>query len=168
MGSQIKIRRYNPGEEHEISQLINGIMGQEFGDAKSAYPTEDIENLNTHYGALGEAFFVALDGDKIVGTVAIKKEDDRIALLRRLFVDTTYRRRQIGVELIDYALKFCHEVGYHEVVFRTTSRMEGAIKLCQKRGFVQRAKLNLGAVELMKFSLSVRNGYKAEKKTAQH
>lgn len=156
----VEIRRFKAGDEDNVLELVNGIMDQEFGDDTAAYPTEDLERLPQSYGALGEAFFVALDGHKLVGTVGIKKEDERIALLRRLFVAAPYRRRNIGVELIDQALKFCHEVGYSEVIFRTTSRMERAIGLCQKRGFRQKAKLKLGPIELLKFSLSIRGGVK--------
>jgi len=159
----VEIRRYNEGEEPVIVDLVNKIMTEEFGADVAAYPTGDIENIAKSYGALGEAFFVAVDKDKIVGTVAIKKEEDRVALLRRLFVDPLYRQRKIGLELVDCALRFCHEVGYSEVVFRTTSRMEKAIALCQKKGFVQRAKIELGPIELFKFCLSLRDGLKATK-----
>lgn len=140
-------------------------MDSEFRDAKAAYPTDDIKVIDQAYGGLGEAFFVAVNGtgNQIIGSVAIKKEDDRVALLRRLFVDPTYRKQQVGVKLIDRALKFCDEVGYKELVFRTTSHMVGAIKLCQKKGFQQRAKLQMGDVELLKFSLPIRSGLKDHK-----
>lgn len=157
----VKIRRFKAGEEVLVIDLINRIMNKEFGSDAAAYPTGDIERLSESYGALGEAFFVAADNGKIVGTVGIKKEDDRVALLRRLFVDPPYRRKKIGMELIDCALRFCHEVGYSEIVFKTTSKMEKAIGLCQKRGFVQRAKLKMGPIELLKYSLSIRGGLKA-------
>ena len=159
----IIIRRFIAGDERPIKELISQIMNGEFREEKTAYPMDDIEMIGRAYGGLGEAFFVAMDGQNIVGTVAIKKEDDRIALMRRLFVATPYRNQQIGLKLIDRALQFCHEVGYQEVIFRTASRMERAVQICQKRGFVPRAKLKLGQVELMKFSISLRNGLKPAK-----
>jgi len=159
----ITIRRYQPGDSIAVKSLITDIMKGEFGEAQAAYPTEDIENIDVTYGGIGEAFFVAVDGSKIVGTVGIKKEDDRVALLRRLFVATAYRNRQIGLKLIDGALHFCHEVGYQEVVFKTTSQMKRAVEICKKRGFAQRAKLQLHNVELLKFSLSIRDGVKSSK-----
>ena len=153
----ITIRRFQISDQNPVNRLITGIMNQEFREDKSAYPTDDLADILRTYGGLGEAFFVATNDEEIVGTVAIKKEDDRIALLRRLFVAPTYRKRQIGLKLIDRALKFCDEVGYQEVVFKTTSGMKAAIQSCQKRGFVQRAKLELGTIELLKFSISLRN-----------
>lgn len=156
----ISIRRSTLDDSRSIMELISGIMDSEFHDAKAAFPTEDIQNIDKAYSGLGEAFFVAANGHKVIGTVAIKKEDERIALLRRLFVDPQYRNQQVGVQLVERALKFCNEAGYKEVIFKTTSQMVGAAKLCQKRGFIQRAKIQLGNLELLKFSLPIRSGHK--------
>ena len=148
--------------------LISSIMDREFHDVKHAYPTEDVECIEKAYGGIGEAFFVAVDNKthKVVGTVAIKKEDGRVALLRRLFVASTHRNLKIGKRLIDRALDFCREVGYEEVVFKTTSKMSGAIDLCRKNGFVQRAHIVLGPIELIKLSLCLREDVHAMKERA--
>ena len=153
----IKIRRFSLDDQENVRGLISTIMDKEFHDQEAAYPSDDLVNIPQTYGGLGEAFFVAARNGDIVGTVAVKKEDDRVALMRRLFVAEPYRKQQIGLKLIDRALQFCDEVGYQEIIFRTTSRMEGANKVCQKCGFVQRAKLQLGAIELFKFALSIRD-----------
>lgn len=160
----ITIRRVTPEDQPQVMQLIYEIMDQEFKDDRAAYPTHDLENIAKTYGGLGEAFFVAIAGHRVVGTAAIKKEDDRIALLRRLFVAPAFRKQQIGVKLIDTALEFCDEMGYQEVVFKTTSKMQAAAKSCQKKGFIQRAKLQLGNVELLKFVCALPNGHAIKKK----
>ena len=147
----ISIRRFAEEDHDAVVELIKGIMSREFAQDAYAYPTADLDTIPSTYGGLGEAFFVAVDGKKIIGTVAVKKEDDRIALLRRLFVSTDYRGKKIGAKLIQHALNFCEEVGYGEFVFRTTSRMTQAIELCKKNGFQQRAKVQLGPIELFKF-----------------
>ena len=145
-------------DDAAVVDLISSIMDGEFHDAKHAYPIEDVECIEKAYGGIGEAFFVAVDNKskKVVGTVAVKKEDGRVALLRRLFVAPTHRNLKIGKKLIDRALDFCREVGYEEVVFKTTSKMSGAIELCRKNGFAQRAHIVLGPIELIKLSLCLR------------
>lgn len=155
MAEAIVIKRFDTDDKEYIKNLIDSIMAEEFKDDQQAYPNQDIETIETSYGKIGDIFFVAKDKNKIIGTVAIKKEDERVALLRRLFVHTDYRNKKIGMKLIERALDFCREVGYQELVFKTTSRMQGAIQLCQKKGFVQRAKLQLGEIELLKFTLSL-------------
>lgn len=153
----ITIRRSTSEDERAVVDLINGIMNHEFHEARQAYPIEDVECIGKAYGGIGEAFFVALDNTthRVVGTVAVKKEDGRTALLRRLFVAPSHRNLKIGKRLIDRALDFCREVGYDEIVFKSTSKMSGAIELCKKNGFLQRAHIVLGPIDLIKLSLSL-------------
>lgn len=153
----IQIRRYSPTDVPAIKTLIQSIMEQEFQDDRAAFPIEDLDALQHSAGKLGDAFFVAEDKKRIVGTVGVKREDERVAFLRRIFVDPEYRKRKIGLQLINRAIEFCEEAGYHELIFKTTSRMTNAIELVRKRGFQSRAKVPMGAIELMKFSLPLRN-----------
>jgi len=144
----ITIRRSIKEDDASVVALISGIMDSEFHDAKHAYPIEDVECIEKAYGGIGEAFFVALDNQsrKVVGTVAIKKESSRVALLRRLFVAPTHRNLKIGKRLIDRALEFCREVGYEEVVFKTTSRMSGAIACRERLIFAAKTVLRSGPI----------------------
>lgn len=151
----IHIRRFAIADKGAIKKLISAIMDSEFREDKPAFSIDDLENLENHYGSLGEAFFVAEDGQKIIGTAAVKREDDRIAIIRRIFVAPEYRKKQIGIKLLTRAIEFCKEVGYRELVFRTTSRMTGAIALVKKQGFQSRARVPMGHVELLKFTLSL-------------
>lgn len=154
-----QIRRFEESDQASVTKLVAEIMNTEFNASKDAYPMQDVEKVTTSYGGLGETFLVAVQDKKIVGTVGIKKEDDRVALLRRLFVHQDYRKRQIGIKLIEKAIEFCGKMGYDEIIFKTTSQMRGAIQVCQKIGFVQRAKIQLGALELFKFSLHLKNNH---------
>lgn len=158
MQSSVQIRRFSVSDAKQVKGLISEIMAREFHEAQNAYPVQDLDDISSHYGRLGEAFFVAYSNGKVIGTVAIKKEDERTAFLRRLFVSAPFRNQRLGAKLIRHAISFCDEVGYEEVIFKTTSRMEGANKTCQRCGFVQRAKLGLGPIELLKFTLLLKNG----------
>ena len=152
-----QIRRYSPEDVPAIKKLIQGVMQSEFKEDSAVFPIEDLDALLDARGVLGEAFFVAEDKKRIVGTVGVKREDERVAFLRRIFVDPQYRKRKIGLELLNRAIEFCGEVGYHELIFKTTSRMTDAIDLVRKRGFQSRAKVPMGRIELMKFSLPLKN-----------
>ena len=153
----VQIRRFESKDADEVKRLINEIMNLEFLEDRPAFSFEDLDNLRDAYSQLGEAFFIAEDGKKIIGTVGVKREDDRIALIRRIFVSPAYRNKRIGLQLLNRAIEFCQEVGYQELIFQTTSRMADAIKLMRKRGFQSRAKVPLGSVELLKLSLSIKD-----------
>lgn len=150
----VQIRKIKKDEHAHAQDLIISIMKSEFSEDSEAYPLHDLDDITKSYGNLGEAFFVCTESSgAIVGTVGIKREDERTALLRRIFVDPNYRRRQVGSMLMDRAIEFCREVGYQEIVLKTTSKMKGAINLCLNKKFVERAKIDLGSVELLKFAL---------------
>jgi N-acetylglutamate synthase-like GNAT family acetyltransferase len=152
----IQIRRFEAHDGEAVKRLITEIMDSEFQAEKAAFSAEDLEVLNNSYGNLGEAFFVAEEGKKIIGTVGVKRENERVALLRRIFVAPEYRKKKIGLRLLNRAIEFCEEVGYRELVFRTTSRMTGAIELVKKQGFQPRAKVPMGQIELLKFTRSLK------------
>lgn len=151
----VHIRRFEPEDNEAVKKLITQIMDEEFPEDKSAFMAADLDSVEESYGGAGEAFFVAEDGNRIVGTVGVKREDPGIALLRRIFVAPAYRNRKIGLQLVQGAIEFCQTAGYRELVFKTTSRMIGAIGLVKKVGFQSRAKIPVGPVELLKFTLSL-------------
>ncbi|MBI4115206.1 MAG: GNAT family N-acetyltransferase [Candidatus Omnitrophica bacterium] len=152
----VEIRRFEPKDGEAVKKLISQIMDGEFKDEKAAFSFDDLDNLEGSYGKLDEAFFVAEEGKKIVGTIGVKREDERVALIRRIFVAPQYRQKKIGSELLKRAIEFCEEAGYRELVFKTTSKMEGALKFFESRGFHSRAKVPMGRIELLKFTLSLK------------
>ena len=153
----VTIRKCHESDQEPAKELIAKILQAEFPKEISAFPIKDLNDINRSYGKLGEAFFVATENGAIIGTVAVKQEDERTGLLRRLFVDSSYRRKKIGSQLIDRAIEFCREVGYEELIFKTTSTMSHAIRLCETKGFVPRARLDIGPVQLVKFTLYLKN-----------
>src|SRR3989338_2964271 len=150
---KIVIRKFEPADGAAVKELIGRVLTEEFPDEAEAFTSVDLDDIESAYGKLGETFFVACVNGRVVGTVGIKQEDSRTALLRRLFVDSGFRGRRLGDLLADRAIEFCREVGYEELIFKTTSTMKNAIELGKRKGFVPRARLSLGSVELVKFVL---------------
>lgn len=150
------IRKFQKQDAQEVRRLIDEIMHSEFSDVLGAFPPHDLENISESYGGLGEAFFVAVSGERIIGSIGVKKEDERTALIRRIFVSPESRGQRIGRELLEKAIQFCREVGYQEVVFKTTSKMHDAIRLFEKNGFHEKAHLKLGQTDLYKLTYFIR------------
>lgn len=151
----MEIRVFKEADSNQVRKLINLIMGQEFSDEEKVYFQEDLQNISKTYGGKKEVFFVAEEGNDIIGTVAIKKEEDGVALLRRLFVDSDYRSRKYGQTLLEKAIHFCQQQNYRIINFRSTDRMKAAIELCRKNGFHERAKINLGSFQIIKLTLNI-------------
>ena len=148
----IEIRKFIKDDAEVVKRIINEVMHSRYADILGHFPLNDLENISDYYGKAGEAFFVAVIEEKIIGSIGVKREDDRTALIRRIFVSPEVRGRQLGRNLLKKALDFCREVGYQEVVFKTTSKMDDAVKLFEKNGFHEKAHLKLGNVELYKLT----------------
>jgi len=149
----IEIRSVTEKEDAQVREMIASILESEFLPEEKAFFSTDIEHVSRNYAGNGEVFFIARDQNKIVGTVGIKREDERVSLLRRVFVRPEYRGRKIGSQLITRAIEFCQREGYEEMVFKTTSRMKEAIKLCEANGFTKKMRIELGGLELLKFTI---------------
>ena len=149
------IRPSQPSDAPQIVQLVNSILGSEFSKDQSAYPAEDLKRMGEHYRGPGSTFLVAEDDRKIVGTLGVKQEDPKTAILRRLFVDPAYRGKGVGSRLLEEALAFCKTQGIHEVVIRTSSNMEQAIRLCCSVGFKEQGRWTLGGVTLLRLHLKL-------------
>ncbi len=133
--SPFEIRPVKNADVPQILKLIKTILEGEFGKEASVYPQIDLYDLEASYGGDRDQFLVADKGGHIIGTVAIKEEDDKVALLRRVFVDPRYRGKGYGLRLVEEAIAFCKKKRYKKISFRGTTRMAMALSLCKKKGF---------------------------------
>ena len=85
--------------------------------------------------AKGGMIFFALDGDAVVGTVAMIRIDDARHELAKMAVATSHQRRGIG-ELLGQACKdWAAGKGVKTVFLETNSRLANAIRLYERLGF---------------------------------
>ena len=103
----MEIRSFHPTDISCVKSLISAIMNKEYPVEEKAYQYGDLNSISDAYGALREKFLVVQEDDEVIGTIGIKEDSDSTALLRRLFVHSSHRGRQIGSMLVDTALDFC-------------------------------------------------------------
>ncbi len=147
----MQIRPIQSKDQKKVKELISGILSKEFEFGHKAYPYGDLDSLEKVYGGKREQFFVIEDKGAIAGTVGIKEESKKTAIIRRLFVSSSSRKMGYGGLLLDRALDFCKEQGYHEAVFHCATTMNSAIKLCKSRGFKEHDKIISGGIDIIKF-----------------
>ena len=151
----MKIRTFQDGDETAIKALIHSILNGEFQIEKKAYSESDLDMISKVYSGERNAFLIGEEDRKIIGTVAIKEDDRHTALLRRLFIDPSYRGKKYGSQMVDEALSFCRAKGYKKVVFRGTVGMAAALGLIRKKGFSEAQKISFGEIEMIVFTLSL-------------
>lgn len=151
----MEIRKFADVDGPNVKELILSILEKEYPFDRKAYSDTDLENIGAAYGGERDTFFVIEDGNDVIATTGIKEDSKDTALLRRVFVRASDRKKGYGSRLLDEAIKFCKEKGYKELVFRTTSKMVSAIELCKKKGFKEIEKLDLGGFFIHKFVLDL-------------
>ena len=152
------IRVAQPADCPHILELVTNILVKEFPSDQSVYTTEDLTHLMETYKGPQSTFLVAEQDRQIVGACGVKAESQETAILRRFFVEPRSRGRGIGLRLLKEALQFCSSQGFREVVIRTSTRMERAIRMCCSLGFQEDGRWALGQITLIRFRLRLMHG----------
>ncbi len=133
------IRPFRGGDAAACRRLFaEGRLGDRGPDADD--PGADVEFVEQHYGKPGSGFWVATCGvgggdGEVLGMIGVLKHDDGTAEVRRLRVDTRFRRRGIGTALVEQALRFCQTSGYLRIIMDTYMERQPAVQLFQKFRF---------------------------------
>lgn len=132
-----KIVPYNDSYKDEVIQLILNIQVQEFNISVSIKDQPDLENISTIYQNGSGNFWVAIDNNKVVGTIAIMDiENDQVAL-RKMFVNKQHRGKEKGIAqaLLTELLNWCKTKKIREIYLGTTAAFLAAHRFYEKNGF---------------------------------
>jgi len=84
----------------------------------------------------GFVFFAKLN-DEIVGTVSLLKINDHAFELAKMAVDESVQGLGIGKKLIEHCFIFCQSNHIQQLVLYSNTKLESAIHLYKKYGFVE-------------------------------
>ena len=112
-----------------ISQVLLG-----YGITPDLATTDrDLANIEASYQP--GAFFVLLDGARLIGTVALRPDSERRCELCRMYLDARYRRQGLGRRLLEHALVEARRQGIAELYLKTASVLTEAISLYRQASF---------------------------------
>jgi ribosomal protein S18 acetylase RimI-like enzyme len=87
--------------------------------------------------APGGAILMALSGDVVAGTVALKKVSGTVFEFTKMAVDENFRRQGIAETLSLAAFEKARKLGATKVILYSHSSLHPAITLYKKLGFIQ-------------------------------
>jgi len=85
--------------------------------------------------AKGGMIFFALDGDAVVGAVAMVRDSDGRYELAKMAVATTHQRRGIGEMLGMAGVDWVAEQGGRSVFLQSNTKLDNALRLYERLGF---------------------------------
>jgi len=115
---------------HEIWQLPEEVIRRY--DAMS-----DLDNLRSHYFDNNGTFLVLIDEGRVVGSGAIRRLNNDICEVKRMWFLKAYRGRGLGTKMAQMLLDFARKKGYKKVRLDTADEQKQAqaIQLYQRLGF---------------------------------
>jgi len=143
----IEIRRIKPDEAPAAKQLIYRVAQDVFNDSRPleesiAYYEErgvlqEMDSIQQNYFDNDGIFLVLTEDGQIIGTGAIRKIEDRICELKRLWLLTEYHGKGLGYRMMQELLSFAREKGYERIRLETELTQKRALGFYKRLGFYE-------------------------------
>ena len=131
--SQVFVRTFQPGDEHDFRRLNEAWIARYFGvEPKDLHAFEDPQSKIVARG--GEIFLATLDRT-IVGCVALVKMKEGEYELAKMATDEHYQRRGIGRSLMNAAIAWARTQNAHRIYLETNHTLDAALALYESSGF---------------------------------
>jgi GNAT superfamily N-acetyltransferase len=133
----IRIVPFSPEHADGVVSVILPIQQNEFEIPITLEAQPDLKDIGGFYQHGDGNFWVAVDGDTVVGTVALLDIGNRQVALRKMFVARSHRGAQNGVAaaLLHVLLTWCRDRGIRRIFLGTTARFLAAHRFYEKNGF---------------------------------
>lgn len=96
---------------------------------------KELVELPGEYGPPTGTLLLARDDEELVGCVALRKIDDGVCEMKRLYVRSAYRGRGIGRQLTERVLADARALGYQRMRLDTLQTMIEARTMYTQLGF---------------------------------
>ena len=98
---------------------------------------EELAAIHVLYNLPSGGLIIAYDDDKPMACGAIRKFEDDVAELKRMYVREEYRGSGVGRELLNELLRKAKALGYTRIRLDTLPGMESAQRLYRALGFYE-------------------------------
>ncbi len=98
---------------------------------------EELKELAVMYGPPSGGVILAKKDDEYVGCIAIRKINDMIAELKRMYIIPSMQKQGLGQSLLNEALGLARELNYEKIRLDTLSSMTPAMNLYKRNGFYE-------------------------------
>ena len=141
--AKVTIRPFAEQDAAEVRELfitVNRLLiPPDLRDAFEVYIeralAEEIDRISAYYGERDGGFWVAVRGDKVVGTFGLERASDDAMELRRMYVDPSARRRNIARRMLQFAEDECRRRNVSRLELSTAEIQHAALALYRSAGY---------------------------------
>ncbi|MCG8564277.1 MAG: bifunctional helix-turn-helix transcriptional regulator/GNAT family N-acetyltransferase [Desulfobacterales bacterium] len=131
----IRVAPFSPTYQNGVVDLILSIQQQEFQVDVTLEEQPDLLDIPGFYQQGAGNFWVALEGETVVGTLSLLDMGGGQVALRKMFVAPEHRGKGPAEALLDISLNWAREQGVAQVFLGTTDRFHRAHAFYEKNGF---------------------------------
>ncbi len=137
--ADIKIIEFHPRYRQHVLDLIVHIQRNEFNIQITADEQPDLSDIENFYQIKCGNFWVAVVKNRVVGTIALLDIGNHEAALRKMFVNETFRGKDLGVaeKLLKRLLLWSKEKEIKQLFLGTTPKFLAAHRFYEKTGFME-------------------------------
>lgn len=137
--SELRIRNYQDGDQENVINLILPIQQQEFSISISRDDQPDLAAIPQFYQQGLGNFWVAVDNEDIIGTVALIDIGNQEVALRKMFVSKEHRGTKQGAaaRLLQTVFEWAAVRGIRAIYLGTTAKFLAAHRFYEKNGFTR-------------------------------
>ncbi len=128
---------YRPEYTNKIVQLILPIQQQEFNLPINLAVQPDLLDIASYYQTGRGNFWLALEGDQVIGSIGLRDIGNGQGALRKMFVAWEYRGTPLGVAklLLNALIEWAHLKEISDVYLGTTEYFRAAHSFYEKNQF---------------------------------
>ena len=139
----IIIQLFEEKYQDQVIALISGIQRKEFNINITPEQQPDLKDIPNFYQKENGNFWIALDKNVVVGTVALLDIGKNEAALRKMFVHKDYRGKGVAKKLLDILIEWARKKHIKMIYLGTTPAFLSAHRFYEKNGFEEIKKEDL-------------------------
>lgn len=135
----ITIREIQPGDNAAMAAILRSSL-KEFGldIPGTAYFDDSTDHLYESFQVKGSAYFIALDGEEILGGVGVYPSNglpaDTVELVK-MYLSPNARGKGLGKQLMKKCIALAEELGYKNIYLESMPELSAAVSAYEKLGF---------------------------------
>lgn len=133
----MEIRAFQKNDTDAIIQLVLHCQNDGSRPAVSVGNQPELLRIEELYLAAGGNFWVAIDNEKVAGSIGLMNGKNGIGILKKFFVYEPYRGapHHLGQQLYHVLLNFAQLQGFSQILLDTPTNTARAHNFYEKAGF---------------------------------
>ena len=131
----MQITTYQEKYKQQIIDLILHIQNQEAKINLTLEEQPDLLNIHDSYLQSGGCFWIAVDNEEVIGTIAFMNYGAGNTVLKKFFVREDWRNRKVGLSLYTTLIAYLKEHDYKQVLLDTPSVALKSHTFYERAGF---------------------------------